>query len=249
MRYHEILAKMILHSGMTLREISAKCLDLGVKIDPSYISKLQSGNYNPASDEVNSVLAEVCRENPKDLLYAAYFEKAPPTIQEFITQLLGFFRNTAQSLTENVPPKIAQMIQQEFINLTDQELVQRILQEKEILKFLSRLIANKDSDLNEFSESYLDEISKNLLGITMPDQSMEPVIPEGARIQLRTEPLTSGSIYVITVPDGRMLVRRCVFQDGKAILIAEHKKVSPESYPVEAIDFSGKVISMTVSLE
>ncbi len=249
MRYHELLGKMILQSGMTLRDISKKCKELGVKVDPSYISKLQSGNYNPASDEVNRAIAEACNHSADELLYAGYIEKAPPMIQEFITQLLDFFRQTARSLTEQVPAKTSQIIEEEFINLSDQDLVQRILTQKEILKLLSRLAAKQDTDLNEFKESYLDEISKTLLGITMADNSMEPLIPEGARIHLRQDLLTSGNLYALTVPDGRLLIRRCVFQEGKAILIAEHKSAPPETYPVTDLVFSGRVVSMAVSLE
>ena len=249
MRYHEMLSKMILHSGMTLREISNKCKERGVKVDPSYISKLQSGNFNPASDEVNKAIAEVCSHSPDELLYAAYLEKAPPMIQDFIIQLLDFFRNTAQSLTEHVPTRTSQVIEQEFINLSDQDLVRRILSQKEILDFLSRLVANRDSNLEDFKESYLDEISKTLLGITMSDNSMEPLIPEGARIHLRQEPFVSGNIYALTVPDGRFLIRRCVFQEGKAILIAEHKTIPPETYLTSDLLFSGRVVSMAVSLE
>jgi transcriptional regulator with XRE-family HTH domain len=249
MRYHELLSKMVLQSGMTLREISQKCKENGVKVDPSYISKLQSGNYSPASDEVNIAIAEACGHSPDELLYAGYIEKAPPMIQDFITQLLGFFRKTARSLTEQVPAKTSQMIEQEFINLSDQDLVQRILTQKEILEFLSRLAAKQDTDLNEFKESYFDEISKTLLGITMADNSMEPLIPEGARIHLRQDPLVSGNIYAISAPDGRLLIRRCVFQDRKAILIAEHRSAPPETYPLSALVFSGRVVSMAVSLE
>lgn len=249
MTYHELLAKMISQSGLTLRQISLVCKDNGVKIDPSYISKLQSGNYSPASEEVNIAIAKACSEKPEDLLYAAYIEKAPPMIQEFISQLLDFFRSTAISLTDHVPRRTAQMIEDQFINLSDQDLVQRLLSQREILTFLSRLVANNNADPDEFQETYLDEISKNLLGITMPDASMEPLIPQGARIHLRNEPCSSGNIYAVTAPDGRLLVRKCVFQDGKAILIAEHKTIPPETYPVSDLDFSGRIVSMTISLE
>ena len=244
-----MLARMISNSGLTLRQIAAICKENGVRIDPSYLSKLQSGNYRPASEEVNLAIAKACNEKPGDLLYAAYIEKAPPMIKEFIQQLIDFFRNAALSLAENVPPKTAQIIEEEFINLSDQDLVQRILTQREILIFLTRLIANRNTDSKAFQEPYLDEISKNLLGITMPDASMAPVIPEGARIHLRQEPFASGNIYAVKNPDGCLLVRKCVFQNGKVILIAEHKTISPETYPVSQLQFLGQVVSVTISLE
>jgi len=208
MEYHELLASMIEKSNMTLKEIAAACRKKGVRIDPSYISKLQSGNYSPASEEINRALAAVFGENPNDLLFSAYIQKAPTMIQDFISALLSFFRNIAISTSKHVPADTAAVIHQEFVNLSDPDLVQRILSEREILLLLSYLLEKRGSGDDIFKEPSINVIRKNLMGIIMPDHSMEPRIPKGARIHLTQGSIETGKIYALTTPEGIHLVRR-----------------------------------------
>ncbi len=249
MSYHKTLSEMIDRSGLTLKEIAAKCSDKGVRIDPSYISKLQSGNYSPASEEINKALAESCDRNPDELVYAAYIEKAPSLIKNFIQELLQFFRTTASSLAQYAPENTANIIQDEFINLSDQDLVQRILTEREILAFLSHLIENQNKSPREFKEPSLDALRKTLIGITMPDSSMEPLIPAGARIHLHRAPFISGRIYALTTSDDSYLIRRCVFQNSEILLISEHKDYPPVAVEREHVNIVGKVASITTNVD
>ncbi|OMF01196.1 hypothetical protein BK124_00520 [Paenibacillus amylolyticus] len=89
MNYSELLSQYIENSGLTLGDIAAKIQEeKGLKIDRSYISMLKNNKTkNPASDEINIALAEITGGDPKKLVMAAYYEKAPQQIKERLDQI------------------------------------------------------------------------------------------------------------------------------------------------------------------
>lgn len=89
MKYHRILEKYISDSGLSLREIARQCLEKGLDIDHSYISKLKRNVMPPASDKVNKVLAEVLGSDPEALVDAAYREKIPANVLKRLTGTEG----------------------------------------------------------------------------------------------------------------------------------------------------------------
>lgn len=86
MQYRELLAEYVAKSKMTLREIAEECKVRGEPIDPSYISKLQTGRLPPPSEEVSRVLAEVLGGDANKLVYLGYLEKAPSIIRQLLEQ-------------------------------------------------------------------------------------------------------------------------------------------------------------------
>ncbi|MBP2655791.1 MAG: hypothetical protein H6Q73_3360 [Firmicutes bacterium] len=80
--YRQLLSHYIKHSGLSLRQIAQQCRERNHSIDPSYISKLQSGHLPPPSEEVSKTLAEVLGANAEELIYLGYIEKAPATIRQ-----------------------------------------------------------------------------------------------------------------------------------------------------------------------
>jgi len=86
MNYSELLSNYIESSGLSIGEIARRMNDeKGVKIDRSYISMLKNGKTkNPASEEVNQALAEVTGGDPEKLILAAYLEKAPDSVKNFL---------------------------------------------------------------------------------------------------------------------------------------------------------------------
>ncbi len=80
MSYSSVLAGFIEQSGKSLNEISRNCAVYGVKITPSYISKLKNGKNRPPSDKVNKAIARVVGCDPEDLILAAYRQKIPSNI-------------------------------------------------------------------------------------------------------------------------------------------------------------------------
>lgn len=83
--YKKLLSELVKNSGLTLRDIADRCRERGVSIDPSYISKIQTGKQAPPSDEVSRVLAEVLESDPIELIWLGYVEKAPEEIKGYFT--------------------------------------------------------------------------------------------------------------------------------------------------------------------
>jgi len=80
--YKETIKEAIARSGKSLTFISRKCFAEGVDISPSYLSKLQTGKLQPASDKVNAVLAKVLGLDFAELQVLAYKEKIPASVLE-----------------------------------------------------------------------------------------------------------------------------------------------------------------------
>lgn len=83
--YSSLIKSAIESSGLTLRRISNKFDDYGINIDPSYLSRLQTGDANPATDKVNKVIATVLGINELELRIAAYIAKIPIELQDYIS--------------------------------------------------------------------------------------------------------------------------------------------------------------------
>ena len=80
MTYREAIREAIKNSGKSLSFIARKCFMEGVDISPSYISKLQTGKLQPASDRMNAVLAKVLNLDFDELQVLAYKEKVPASV-------------------------------------------------------------------------------------------------------------------------------------------------------------------------
>lgn len=78
MNYSDMLGKYVKDSGLSLSEISKRMNERGMKIDKSYISKLQNGMAKPLTTEMNMVLAEALGGDPEQLAWAAIINKNDP---------------------------------------------------------------------------------------------------------------------------------------------------------------------------
>jgi len=87
MKYNDLLREYILNSGLSLGEIARKMNEKGVKVDRSYLSKLKNGKVGyPASEEVNKAFAEVTGGDPEKLIFAAFVEKSPHSINKVFSK-------------------------------------------------------------------------------------------------------------------------------------------------------------------
>lgn len=77
MTYAELLQCYIEQSGKTLEQIAEECSRRGVKIHPTYISKLRLGKRPSASEEITRMLAEVTGGDPQQLIIQGYIDKRP----------------------------------------------------------------------------------------------------------------------------------------------------------------------------
>lgn len=250
MSYNETLAGMVGKSGLTLREIAERCREFGVTVDPSYISKLQSGSQSPASEEVNTALAKACGEKPEDLLFEAYMDKAPELIRRFIGQLLDFFREVAAIIADNLPENMASITHTTVIDLPDRALMRRFLLEEELraaIKAVFKSALAKPADFS-FRDINLNVSMQHLLGLTMPDAAMEPLLPAGARLNVDYSRAALGDIVLATLPDGTNIVRRYVPAGDKVFLLAANKTFAPLTYDAVAVRIAGRVKSFTAEI-
>lgn len=248
MGYSDTLEAMIKNSKLTLREISDICLQkYNVKVDPSYISKLQKKKQDPASDSVNIALAKACGASPDNLLFEAYMEKAPELIKTFLDYFIKYARNVMKFFfAVTNPRKIARAINKEVDKLSAFDLMNEFIKSKLWKEFsINRQMLREFKKDKEFS-SLIDE----LRGLPMPDNSMAPIIPEGAILNFEnTRNISSGNIVVAELPnEERFLIRRYVPVGDNIILIAENKNFEPMTFAKDSLSIVCKVNSITLEI-
>lgn len=74
MSYSQLLSEYIKRSGKTLEQISIECGRKGVKIHPTYISKLRLGNRPAPSESISRALAEVTGGDPDELIREGFIQ-------------------------------------------------------------------------------------------------------------------------------------------------------------------------------
>jgi SOS regulatory protein LexA len=87
MTYAELLKQYIKDSRYTLEEISKQLLDRGLSASREHLSRLQNGKVPPASDDINTAIAEITNGDSDKLMWYAYVEKAPEGFKEILYQL------------------------------------------------------------------------------------------------------------------------------------------------------------------
>jgi SOS-response transcriptional repressor LexA len=232
MDYFDYLSNMIDKSGLTLKELSDKCGDLGVKVAPSYISKLQTRSQNPASDDINKAIAQVCNADVENLLYESYIAKAPEMIKDLQKGTSKWFRDYLINLTkETYPNELVPLIFEEQQQLTDYHLVKHVL---ETTKNFNELDFN-DEEINGYEFSITDD-------------SMEPQIPVGSKLIFeRNVPIKSGDI-VVAIFDKSVLIRRLLIYNDLYILIANKYSIEPIITNEEKLQLLGRAKEITLNI-
>jgi transcriptional regulator with XRE-family HTH domain len=244
MGYYETLIEMIEKSGLTLQEIADKCgTDYGVKINRSYISKLQTRKQAPASDEVNVALAKVCGGDVERFRYEGYIEKAPIYIKEFIELLISTLKKMAISDLQSIlSGDHLDRVITTLNNTPDIELVAKI---NSVLESLPNIKA-------DYYKVKLDESDIKmtpLLGARMYDDSMEPRIPKGAILHLVNPiELKNGDIVLVRISNQSFLVRRYFQLEDEIILVSENSSYDPIKLQKHNTEIVAKVKSITIDI-
>lgn len=244
MGYKELLSEMVEKSHMTLREIADMAREKGVSLDPSYISKLQTGKQQPASDEVSKVIAEVCGGDPDLLIWEGYMEKAPEVVRTYINKSVGQLKGGIKAALKMQLPK------DELINtylmqidaLSELEIVKEIINTEDFFETEDELVlVNKDDGGK--SAMVLSEF------IEMPDDSMVPLIPKGARISVkRQRDYNNGEVVVVKLSENKAVIRKIIFYEDKVILIPENTKYDTNILNKDEIEIGGKITSVIMML-
>lgn len=251
MGYYETLIEMIEQSRKTLQEIADKCAsDYNVKINRSYISKLQTRKQAPASDEVNIALAKVCGGDVDRFRYEGYIEKAPDFMKENIRILINAHKNL---LFSNIKNNFSEL---------DEETLERIqasinnLSDYEIFKFEGNYEKNSPNleaelySMKKIEKGGKEELQFNpLYGVIMNDESMEPRIPKGASLYLVSpDKINHGDIVLIKIESNDYLIRRYLPLEGNFLFLSENLAYEPLVLKSDAFEIVGKVKSMRINI-
>lgn len=245
MDYFQRVDYIVKKSGLTLNEIVDKCKQNGVSIDPSYISKLRSGKQPaPASDEINIALSNACGVDPDDLLFDAYIEKAPELIKTLISNFLKYIRYFIKdTIKREIPKDLLPIYEKQLDDLSDRDITKQIISEN-----ISEIFSYREDNtfiIPDESDNKLNIVLNPIFGLTMKDDSMSPIIPEGAALQLdNPKKVKSGDIVLAVFPNkNKYYVRRYVPVDKKIVLIAENSSFAPLTLDKKSVIIVAKVKS------
>lgn len=88
MNYRELLNKLIKESGLSNKEIVARCAEFGEKITPNYLSVIKNNDDKIPSDNLSLALAKACNSPHENiLLVQGYLDRAPEVIINFLENM------------------------------------------------------------------------------------------------------------------------------------------------------------------
>ncbi|WP_411503393.1 S24 family peptidase [Brevibacillus centrosporus] len=229
MGYKELLSNMISNSNLKLKEIADKCEEIGVKINPSYISRLQTGNQAPASDEVNTAIATVCGGDVELLRFEASVEKSPDIVKTFVNEVTSYFRETTKQLfSAKLPEAVLPIVLEQIDSMSKLDIVNNFLK------------MDKADGLENKAEINM--------GPRIEDDSMEPLIPKGAIINLEKETdIKNGDYIVVEIEEVGVMIRRIVIIDENIVLLPENSAFECLETLKKRVKILGKVIGYTLT--
>lgn len=255
MSYANFLSNTIKNSGYSLRAIASICeKKYNVKITASYLSRLQQeGNRNPASEKVNIAIAKVCGINPDDLIFEADLERAPENVKNIVDLMVNYIKSMYISLMPNINIKDTKA-QEEFeseinkyINMGTREFITEMLNQEslDIENPLEQNIFIPQEDSELLNEMFM----KFTVGIKMLDNSMFPIIKQGAKIELiKLDEYSNGDIISVQLNDNTNLIRTYVESGNNVVLIPANQDFETLTVPKKDIEIKGKVKSYTIDL-
>lgn len=226
MDYHGRVQRMFLESGYTLKEISQICEEKGLKITPSYLSKLKNGSQKPASDDVHKVLAEICNIDVNMLLFEAYYEKAPNWLKDIWDKLDLKIKNHLINEINAEDLKWKNWLYDEVFRQEKYYTLSKFLNED--INILKETTGNKEWE-------YIVE-----------EDSMVPLFyPKDILVFDTQDKIKNGDLICVCTKNKEKHLGKCILEENRVILLAQNPK-----YPVKYIehkDIYWKYIIKTVT--
>ncbi len=251
MPYTELLNRLIVESGLTVKEIADRCRANGQEITPSYISLLRNiDNKRIPSDEMSRALAIACNAKHENiLLIESYIDKAPKEIRI----ALEVFRNA-------IVASILCSFDNELTH-EDMKLFQESLSRKPLADIIIETAAQppieyekgKGGSINLQGSLKDDEINATVqfnsaIGLPVQDDSMFPTLPKGCKTILEIKDLAdfqNGDILCFAEKGHKELMyRKCAFLDdshSKVAMFPINAQYSSGVYSIDDIAILGKV--------
>ncbi|WP_312145554.1 helix-turn-helix transcriptional regulator [Lysinibacillus capsici] len=154
MKYAELLQSYIEQSRLTLDEISEKISEKGLSASKQYLSKLQNGKTPPASEKLNSVLAEILDGDADKLDFFAYVEKAPDLAKSILSNFDEDLIDSYIALSNKFPNRTIHLLGDNDLDIAESEEFKKINQFAE--KTIDSYFRNgKSAIINEQTFEYL----------------------------------------------------------------------------------------------
>nr|PZN02956.1 MAG: hypothetical protein DIU66_08505 [Bacillota bacterium] len=213
MTYAELLQQYIKQSGKTLEQISKECAQKGVKIHPTYISKLRLGKRPAPSEEISRVLAEVTGGDPQRLIIKGYIEKIPDDLKDQLGlyKYLSNIDDIADEVTskinelgglDNAVEKIVRSVLAEAVFENPERFISELEKEEEIesvKKILEDIKNDPEYYVKSISDKALKKEEKMALALAvLPEVSiLKPINIEYLRDVIKHGMLTNSEGYAL----------------------------------------------------
>ena len=251
MAYKDFMAETIKNSGHSLRKLVQICKEkYNVKITASYLSKLQTGGQTPASDNVNIAVAKACGIDPEDMLFEASLERAPEDVKKLVdimvNQIKGMYIELGQN--ELVKKFDTEHDLEKFLSMNTRQFIRKMLEEEDLL--IDPLELNAPIQDKETDEKIGELFAKLSIGLKILDNSMFPLIQQGAKLELDSvETVKNGDIVSITIlADNTTFIRTFAKSGDEITLIPANKSFETITIKEKDVIINGRVKSITIDL-
>lgn len=250
MAYTQLLNTVIEQSGLTVKEIAEKCVQIGVDITPAYISTLRNDKNNRTpSDKISRALAEACNCQHKNILVVeAYLQNAPKEFNGLMEMLRGFIITSGMSMVENrLTTQDIKEVDEMLKSFPMAELICDMADEH-----IMNSIKKGYGTLNIKSTKNFDEMKIKQevtpIGLPISDNGMLPLIKENDLVTIEAldcKDYKTGDI-VYCFKDGKKkkaFARKIIItENSKQItLLPINSEYSPETVSTDDIVIMGKV--------
>jgi repressor LexA len=257
MKYDELLAKYIKESGKTLDQIAEDCSRFGIKVHPTYISKLRLGNRKPPDYKVTVVLSQVLGIDPKELLAGSLVSETDFKDNELKEALRIVYPDIPNSEIHEMIYRIHTMRAKDIFeeigireDSGDFEFVSSTL----TVPVLGSIPAGLPVPLH--SAEYIEEWTEipNMWKLkdgevfilkVKGDSMIGSRIHDGDKVVVKVQPeVESGEIAVVNVNGDDATLKRVKKTDGQTILYPDNPKYDPIFINNENARIIGKVIQV-----
>lgn len=184
MTYAELLQEYIKKSGMTLERIAEECGKRGVKIHPTYISKLRLGKRPAPSEEISRVLAEVTGGDPQRLIIKGYIEKVPDELREELD--VYKYLSNVDDLVDEIATKAKETGD---VGSALESILEGPKKKEKLSLILSETKPVKTINIKQLRNALREGLLTDPEGGTLPDHQLRPLL---AHVEAIMESLNGG---------------------------------------------------------
>lgn len=250
MSYSSFLSKAIKETGYSQQQIVTIAKSrYNTDIDPSYISKLQSGK-KIASNQINEVLAKVCKISPEDLQFEADFEKAPESVQKSISDMITALKKVFTKTLDQKSPTDFLLL--EAMNSISTRQFVELMAKSDFSDFNNEEFNPFNANLTNTKVLKESDILNNLsmeiaMNYQMNDGSMSPLIQQGSKLLLDTTfDIKNGDIVLAEDNEQNLFVRFYNKTDKTISLLPMNNNFDTIHYTENEIVIRAKVVGYIV---